>query len=95
MPYSEELDNGGSTGCPSAEYCVSGRAAVHPRGRKFYRSPFRRGSETLAIVGEPGSGKSVTGLAGCVCWNETGEQISSEKMLLRRRNRQVIDFKRS
>ncbi len=51
----------------------------------------RRG-ETLAIVGESGSGKSVTALALMRLLEQTGGQISSEKMLLRRRNRQVIDL---
>ncbi len=40
----------------------------------------RRG-ETLAIVGESGSGKSVTALALMRLLEQTGGQISSEKML--------------
>nr|WP_249324725.1 glutathione ABC transporter ATP-binding protein GsiA [Enterobacter mori] len=48
--------------------------------------------ETLAIVGESGSGKSVTALALLRLLEQTGGQIGSEKMLLRRRNRQVIDL---
>lgn len=51
----------------------------------------RRG-ETLAIVGESGSGKSVTALALMRLLEQTGGQVTSERMLLRRRNRQVIDL---
>ncbi len=47
--------------------------------------------ETLAIVGSP-AWKSVIALALMRLLKQTGGQISSEKMLLRRRNRQVIDL---
>ena len=51
----------------------------------------RRG-ETLAIVGESGSGKSVTALALMRLLDEAVSEVSSEALLLRRRNRQVIDI---
>ncbi len=51
----------------------------------------RRG-ETLAIVGESGSGKSVTALALMRLLDEAASDVSSEALLLRRRNRQVIDI---
>ncbi|HCD3922833.1 TPA: glutathione ABC transporter ATP-binding protein GsiA [Klebsiella aerogenes] len=51
----------------------------------------RRG-ETLAIVGESGSGKSVTALALMRLLDEAVSEVSSEALLLRRRNRLVIDI---
>ena len=51
----------------------------------------RRG-ETLAIVGESGSGKSVTALALMRLLDGAVSEVSSEALLLRRRNRQVIDI---
>lgn len=47
--------------------------------------------ETLAIVGESGSGKSVTALALMRLLEQSGALIESEKILLRRRNNQVIE----
>ncbi|WP_330983466.1 MULTISPECIES: glutathione ABC transporter ATP-binding protein GsiA [Enterobacterales] len=47
--------------------------------------------ETLAIVGESGSGKSVTALALMQLLAQSGGEVSSEDMLLRRRNREVIE----
>ena len=48
--------------------------------------------ETLAIVGESGSGKSVTALALMRLLEQSGGVVSSESMLLRRRNREIIDI---
>lgn len=48
--------------------------------------------ETLAIVGESGSGKSVTALALLRLIEQSGGQASSQQMLLRRRNREVIEL---
>ncbi|MEX3018751.1 glutathione ABC transporter ATP-binding protein GsiA [Kluyvera sp. STS39-E] len=48
--------------------------------------------ETLAIVGESGSGKSVTALALMRLLEQASGQISCEQMLLRRRNREVVDL---
>jgi glutathione transport system ATP-binding protein len=47
--------------------------------------------ETLAIVGESGSGKSVTALALMRLLEQSGGVVNSESILLRRRNRDVID----
>ncbi|RPH28444.1 glutathione ABC transporter ATP-binding protein GsiA [Buttiauxella warmboldiae] len=47
--------------------------------------------ETLAIVGESGSGKSVTALALMRLLEKTASQVESDKILLRRRNGQVIE----
>ncbi|RJT21461.1 glutathione ABC transporter ATP-binding protein GsiA [Buttiauxella izardii] len=47
--------------------------------------------ETLAIVGESGSGKSVTALALMRLLEKTANQVESDKILLRRRNGQVIE----
>ncbi|EKS7427439.1 TPA: glutathione ABC transporter ATP-binding protein GsiA [Enterobacter cancerogenus] len=48
--------------------------------------------ETLAIVGESGSGKSVTALALMRLLEQTGGQVTSDRLLLRRRNQQVTDL---
>jgi len=47
--------------------------------------------ETLAIVGESGSGKSVTALALMRLLEQSGGEVNSETLMLRRRNREVID----
>ncbi|VDZ79936.1 putative ABC transporter ATP-bindingprotein [Salmonella bongori] len=48
--------------------------------------------ETLAIVGESGSGKSVTALALMRLLTQADANVHSGEMLLRRRNRQVIEL---
>ncbi|HCC1312736.1 TPA: macrolide ABC transporter ATP-binding protein/permease MacB [Salmonella enterica subsp. enterica serovar Paratyphi C] len=48
--------------------------------------------ETLAIVGESGSGKSVTALALMRLIEQSGANVRCGEMLLRRRNRQVIEL---
>nr|WP_255581473.1 glutathione ABC transporter ATP-binding protein GsiA [Kluyvera sp. EC_51] len=48
--------------------------------------------ETLAIVGESGSGKSVTALALMRLLEQSGSQVNMDSLLLRRRNREVIDL---
>ncbi len=48
--------------------------------------------ETLAIVGESGSGKSVTSLALMRLVEYGGGQIDNGRMLMRRRNTQVLDL---
>jgi ATPase components of various ABC-type transport systems, contain duplicated ATPase len=48
--------------------------------------------ETLAIVGESGSGKSVTALALMRLLEQSGGVVSSENILLRRRNQEIIDI---
>ncbi|MRS13808.1 glutathione ABC transporter ATP-binding protein GsiA [Enterobacteriaceae bacterium RIT691] len=48
--------------------------------------------ETLAIVGESGSGKSVTALALMRLLEQSAGEVSSQAMLLRRRNRELIEL---
>ncbi len=48
--------------------------------------------ETLAIVGESGSGKSVTALSLMRLIEQSGGEVQCEQMLLRRRNREVIEL---
>ncbi|ADO49234.1 glutathione ABC transporter ATP-binding protein GsiA [[Enterobacter] lignolyticus] len=48
--------------------------------------------ETLAIVGESGSGKSVTALALMRLLDNTAADVDCESVLLRRRNREVIEL---
>lgn len=48
--------------------------------------------ETLAIVGESGSGKSVTALSLMRLIEQAGGDVHCDQMLLRRRNRQVIEL---
>ena len=48
--------------------------------------------ETLAIVGESGSGKSVTALALMRLLERTGSLVSSDELILQRRNRQFVDL---
>ncbi|MEJ1928593.1 ATP-binding cassette domain-containing protein, partial [Escherichia coli] len=48
--------------------------------------------ETLAIVGESGSGKSVTALALMRLLEQAGGLVQCDKMLLRRRSREVIEL---
>lgn len=48
--------------------------------------------ETLAIVGESGSGKSVTALALMRLLEQSNSQMQCDQMLLRRRNREVIEM---
>ena len=52
-------------------------------------------SETLAIVGESGSGKSVTSLAVMRLVEHGGGRVLDGRMLLRRRNGQVLDLARA
>ena len=90
MPHSEELDNGEVLAVHQLNIAFQEERQFIPAVENLSFS-LRRG-ETLAIVGESGSGKSVTALALMHLLEQTGGQISSEKMLLRRRNRQVIDL---
>lgn len=90
MPHSEELDNGEVLAVHQLNIAFQEERQFIPAVENLSFS-LRRG-ETLAIVGESGSGKSVTALALMRLLEQTGGQISSEKMLLRRRNRQVIDL---
>ncbi|WP_024547728.1 glutathione ABC transporter ATP-binding protein GsiA [Siccibacter turicensis] len=49
--------------------------------------------ETLAIVGESGSGKSVTALSLMRLLEQSGGEVSSEAMLLRRRTGHIVDLR--
>lgn len=90
MPHSEELDNREVLAVHQLNIAFQEERQFIPAVQNLSFT-LRRG-ETLAIVGESGSGKSVTALALMRLLEQTGGQISSEKMLLRRRNRQVIDL---
>lgn len=90
MPHSEELDNREVLAVHQLNIAFQEERQFIPAVQNLSFS-LRRG-ETLAIVGESGSGKSVTALALMRLLEQTGGQISSEKILLRRRNRQVIDL---
>ena len=90
MPHSEELDTREVLAVHQLNIAFQEERQFIPAVQNLSFT-LRRG-ETLAIVGESGSGKSVTALALMRLLEQTGGQISSEKMLLRRRNRDVIDL---
>ncbi|MBS3047805.1 glutathione ABC transporter ATP-binding protein GsiA [Enterobacter mori] len=90
MPHSEELDNSQVLAVHQLNIAFQEERQFIPAVQNLSFSLHR--GETLAIVGESGSGKSVTALALLRLLEQTGGQIGSEKMLLRRRNRQVIDL---
>ena len=90
MPHSEELDNREVLAVHQLNIAFQEERQFIPAVQNLSFS-LRRG-ETLAIVGESGSGKSVTALALMRLLEQTGGQVTSERMLLRRRNRQVIDL---
>ncbi|EBE1924532.1 ATP-binding cassette domain-containing protein [Salmonella enterica] len=90
MPHSDELDS-------RDVLSVSGlNIAFHHEGQQVdavrnVSLRLKRG-ETLAIVGESGSGKSVTALALMRLIEQSGANVRCGEMLLRRRNRQVIEL---
>ena len=90
MPHREELDNCEVLAVHQLNIAFQEERQFIPAVQNLSFS-LRRG-ETLAIVGESGSGKSVTALALMRLLEQTGGQVTSERMLLRRRNRQVIDL---
>ena len=90
MPHSEELDNRQVLAVHQLNIAFQEERQFIPAVQNLSFSLHR--GETLAIVGESGSGKSVTALALLRLLEQTGGQVGSEKMLLRRRNRQVIDL---
>ncbi|MEG5550720.1 glutathione ABC transporter ATP-binding protein GsiA [Enterobacter wuhouensis] len=90
MPHSEELDNREVLAVHQLNIAFQEERQFIPAVQNLSFT-LRRG-ETLAIVGESGSGKSVTALALMRLLEQTGGQVTSEQMLLRRRNRQVIDL---
>ncbi|MHA0863784.1 glutathione ABC transporter ATP-binding protein GsiA [Enterobacter wuhouensis] len=90
MPHSEELDSREVLAVHQLNIAFQEERQFIPAVENLSFS-LNRG-ETLAIVGESGSGKSVTALALMRLLEQTGGQVTSEQMLLRRRNRQVIDL---
>ncbi|MEH0885973.1 glutathione ABC transporter ATP-binding protein GsiA [Enterobacter sp. UNJFSC 003] len=90
MPHSEELDNREVLAVHQLNIAFQEERQFIPAVQNLSFSLHR--GETLAIVGESGSGKSVTALALMRLLEQTGGQIACDKMLLRRRNRQVIDL---
>lgn len=90
MPHSEALDNREVLAVHHLNIAFQEERQFIPAVQNLSFS-LNRG-ETLAIVGESGSGKSVTALALMRLLEQTGGQVTSDKMLLRRRNRQVIDL---
>lgn len=90
MPHSDELDSREVLAVHQLNIAFQEERQFIPAVQNLSFS-LNRG-ETLAIVGESGSGKSVTALALMRLLEQTGGQVTSEQMLLRRRNRQVIDL---
>ncbi|WP_253378026.1 glutathione ABC transporter ATP-binding protein GsiA [unidentified bacterial endosymbiont] len=90
MPHSEELDNREVLAVHQLNIAFQEERQFIPAVQNLSFSLHR--GETLAIVGESGSGKSVTALALMRLLEQTGGQVTCEKMLLRRRNHQVIDL---
>ncbi|HAK49220.1 MAG TPA: glutathione ABC transporter ATP-binding protein GsiA, partial [Salmonella bongori] len=90
MPHSDELDTCDVLSVSGLN--VAFHHQVQPieavRDLSFH---LKRG-ETLAIVGESGSGKSVTALALMRLLTQADANVHSGEMLLRRRNRQVIEL---
>ncbi|WP_435945628.1 glutathione ABC transporter ATP-binding protein GsiA [Dryocola sp. BD586] len=89
MPHSDEL--------PEDRVLSVNDLNIRFRQEKTYSEAVRHLSfdlkrgETLAIVGESGSGKSVTALALMRLLEQSGGLVASKKILLRRRNKQVIE----
>jgi len=90
VPHSDELDSREVLAVHQLNIAFQEERQFIPAVQNLSFS-LNRG-ETLAIVGESGSGKSVTALALMRLLEQTGGQVTSEQMLLRRRNRQVIDL---
>ncbi len=88
MPHSHEL--------PEDRVLAVRSLSIRFKQEKTYDEAVRHLSfdlkrgETLAIVGESGSGKSVTALALMRLLEQSGAQVESDNILLRRRNKQVI-----
>ncbi|MFH0475403.1 glutathione ABC transporter ATP-binding protein GsiA [Kluyvera ascorbata] len=90
MPYSDELDNAQVLSVDNLN--VTFRQDGQPVRAVHQLSFHLNRGETLAIVGESGSGKSVTALSLMRLLEQSGSQVSIDSLLLRRRNREVIDL---
>ena len=90
MPHSAELDNAQVLSVDNLN--VTFRQDGQPVRAVHQLSFHLNRGETLAIVGESGSGKSVTALALMRLLEQSGSQVNMDSLLLRRRNREVIDL---
>ena len=90
MPHSAELDNAQVLNVENLN--VTFRQDGQPVRAVHQLSFHLNRGETLAIVGESGSGKSVTALALMRLLEQSGSQVNMDSLLLRRRNREVIDL---
>ncbi|MFP5594908.1 glutathione ABC transporter ATP-binding protein GsiA [Kluyvera sp. 142486] len=90
MPHSAELDNAQVLSVDKLN--VTFRQDGQPVRAVHQLSFHLNRGETLAIVGESGSGKSVTALALMRLLEQSGSQVNMDSLLLRRRNREVIDL---
>lgn len=91
MPHSDDLDAGDVLAVEKLNIAfVQDQQKVAAVRDLSFR--LRRG-ETLAIVGESGSGKSVTALALMHLLEQAGGEVHCQQMLLRRRNRQVVELR--
>ena len=90
MPHSDELDAGDVLAVENLKiaFMQDQQKIAAVRNLSF---SLQRG-ETLAIVGESGSGKSVTALALMRLLEQAGGLVQCDKMLLRRRSREVIEL---
>ncbi|POT58003.1 glutathione ABC transporter ATP-binding protein GsiA [Citrobacter amalonaticus] len=90
MPHSDKLDVGDVLAVNNLNITfVQEQQRVEAVRHLSFR--LKRG-ETLAIVGESGSGKSVTALALMRLIEQAGGELHCDQMLLRRRNREVIEL---
>lgn len=90
MPHSAELDSAQVLSVENLN--VTFRQDGQPMRAVHQLSFHLNRGETLAIVGESGSGKSVTALALMRLLEQSGSQVNMDSLLLRRRNREVIDL---
>ena len=90
MPHSDELDAGDVLAVENLNIAFMQEQHKIAAVRNLSFS-LQRG-ETLAIVGESGSGKSVTALALMRLLEQAGGLVQCDKMLLRRRSREVIEL---
>jgi glutathione transport system ATP-binding protein len=90
VPHSEKLDSREVLAVQQLNIAFQEERQFIPAVKNLSFS-LNRG-ETLAIVGESGSGKSVTALSLMRLLEQSGGKVECDTMLLRRRNRQVIDL---